>query len=93
VLHKNSNYEIQQIEEHKMNEKEPFCIVKYSDGNCQLFNQTEFEIYALGSLTKLTEEVSYFQSYIKYKLEAESIHFSTYTFGPITIDERRDKRA
>jgi hypothetical protein len=41
----------------------------------------------------LTEEVSYFQSYIKYKLEAESIHFSTYTFGPITIDERRDKRA
>lgn len=93
VLHKNSNYEIQQIEEHKMNEKEPFCIVKYSDGNCQLFSQMEFEIYALGSLTKLTEEVSYFQSYIKYKLESESIHFSTYTFGPTTIDERLDKRA
>lgn len=68
VLHHNDKYQIQQIEEHKMNETEPFCIVKYTDGNSQLFNQAEFEIYVLSNALKIHEEVSFIQSYIKYKL-------------------------
>lgn len=80
VLHKNQKYEIQQIEEHKMNEKEPFCIIKFNDGNCQLLNQTEFEVFSLGLAPKM-QEACYFQSYIKYKQEAESIYYSEYTYS------------
>ena len=38
-----------------MNDKEPFCIVKYKDGNCQLFNQKEFEVYSLSLQSKLQD--------------------------------------
>jgi hypothetical protein len=68
ILHTNKKYEIQQIEEHKMNHKEPFCLVKYTDGNCQLFNQLEFEVYSLAAPSKLQEQMVFVQSYIKYKL-------------------------
>ena len=64
-----------------MNEKEPFCIVKYNDGNCQLFNQIQFEVYALLPTNKLQSEIVFVQSYIKYKLEAEAIYFSQYTLN------------
>lgn len=67
ILHKDNKYQIQQIEEHKMNEKEPFCLLKYKDGNCQLFNQAEFENYAITLPSKIAQEAAYFQSYIKYK--------------------------
>lgn len=50
-----------------MNEKEPFCLLKYKDGNCQLFNQAEFENYAITLPSKIAQEAAYFQSYIKYK--------------------------
>jgi hypothetical protein len=86
ILHKNKKFEIQQIEEHKMNDKEPFCLVKYTDGNCQLFNQREFEVYSLSLPSKLTEELVYVQSYIKYKLESDAIYYSQYTLGPTSID-------
>ena len=39
VLHNDSKFEIQALEEQKLNDKEPFCIVKFKDGNCQLLNQ------------------------------------------------------
>lgn len=93
ILHKNKKYEIQQIEEHKMNDKEPFCLVKYTDGNCQLFNQREFEVYSLSLPSKLTEELVYVQSYIKYKLETDAIYYSQYTLGPTTVDHDLDNRA
>ena len=64
-----------------MNEKEPFCIVKYNDGNWQLFNQIQFEVYALLPTNKLQSEIVFVQSYIKYKLEAEAIYFSQYTLN------------
>jgi hypothetical protein len=92
VLHNNKKYEIQQIEEHKINEKEPFCLIKYNDGNCQLLNQAEFEVFSLVPLPKM-QEACFFQSYIKYKLETESIHFSEYTYTDKTSEEELDKLA
>jgi len=76
VLHKHKKYEIQQIEEHKMHAKELFCIVKYTDGNCRLFTQVGFELYMLGSLAKMQEEVVFVQNYLKYKLETQAIYYS-----------------
>ena len=39
VLHQNPKYIIDSIEEHKVNENEAFCSVKYNDSNVQLFTQ------------------------------------------------------
>lgn len=91
VLHTDPKYQIQQIEEHKMNEKEPFCIIKFNDGNCQLLNQTEFEALALPPAPKL-HDACFFQSYIKYKQEAESIYYSEYTYGAL-LDAALDRQA
>lgn len=33
------------------------------------------------------------QSYIKYKLEAEAIYYSEYSYGPKSFDEEVDRRA
>lgn len=76
-----------------MNNTEAFCIVKYTDGNCQLFNQIQFELYMLGSLSKLEESTVYVQSYIKYKLETKAIYFSNYTLTPHSTLTEIDKRA
>lgn len=76
-----------------MNQKEPFCIVKYTDGNCQLFNQTQFEVYMLSSPAKLQEEIAFVQAYIKYKLETQAIYYSEYTLTPESLKEDVDKKA
>lgn len=39
VLHKDKQLLIQSIEEHKINENEPFCTIRYKDGNMQLFSK------------------------------------------------------
>jgi len=47
-----------------MNDKEPFATIRYSQGNFQLLNKKEFELF---SIVKLPEDVVYVQSYIKSK--------------------------
>ena len=76
-----------------MNDKQPFCIVKYNDGNCQLFNQVQFEVYTLQTMNKLMEQLVFVQSYIKYKLQTEAIYYSEYILGPDTVKQPLDKRA
>lgn len=39
ILHKDKKLLIQSIEEHKLNENEPFCIIKYNDGSMQLYSK------------------------------------------------------
>ena len=76
-----------------MHAKELFCIVKYTDGNCRLFTQVGFEVYMLGSLARMQEEVVFVQSYLKYKLEAKAIYYSEYTLTPKSTLETLDKKA
>lgn len=42
ILGNNDKFIIPSIEEHKMNDKEPFATIRYSQGNYQLLNQKEF---------------------------------------------------
>ena len=42
ILHKNAKYIINSIEEHKINDNEPFCTIRYADTNSQLFSKHEF---------------------------------------------------
>lgn len=95
VLHKNSKYEISSIEEHKMNEKEPFSLVMYNDGNCQLLNQLELEIFTMQKQATIMEEVLFFQAYIKYKSGGEGILYSEYSYdhNQVDIDLEVDRRA
>lgn len=75
ILHKNINYTIPGIEEHKLNDNEHFCIVNYNDGNSQLYTQREFQTLVV---LKIPHDAVYVQSYIKEKKEVKNIYTSEY---------------
>ncbi len=58
-----------------MNDKESFATIRYSQGNFQLLNHKEFELF---TLIKMPEDVVYVQSFIKSR-EAEAIVVSLYS--------------
>jgi hypothetical protein len=43
-------------------------------------------LYALTPIPKIAAEAAYFQSYIKYKQEADSILYSEYTYTSTQIN-------
>lgn len=64
TLHKNPNYIINSLEEHKINDNEPFCIVRFTDANSQLFSKVEFENFMIG---KIPNDIAFVKAYIKEK--------------------------
>ena len=92
VLHKNDTQKITtSAEENRINDKETFGVIKFSDGTSQMFNQIEFEFYVISHQQKLTESIQYVQSYIKYRSEEDGIFYSEYTLGPNSLDHKMDK--
>ncbi len=90
ILNNNDKYIIAGIEEHKMNDKEPFATIRYSQGNFQLLNHKEFELF---TLMKMPEDVVYVQSFIKSR-EAEAIVISLYSENtPEEVDRALWKKA
>lgn len=79
ILHQNPNYIIESIEEHKINENEAFCSVRFQDASLQLFTQKEFETFLI--LKSSSNNVHYAESYIKEKQDTNALFTSGYTFS------------
>lgn len=71
-----------------MNDREPFATIRYNQGNYQLLNQKEFEMF---SIVKLPEDVVFVQSYVKAK-EGDGVVMSGYSAG-VNVDEKLWRRA
>jgi hypothetical protein len=93
VLHNSPKYEIASIEEHKMNEREPFCLVAYHDGNCQLLNQLEFQLFALQPLSNIQQDTLFLQAYLNPRKQQHGFLFSDYSPAQPTLEPALDQQA